>query len=413
KERTVEAMERRVAEKEGQLKQKERGLSQALAREKEQLYRISGLGREEARTLLLERMQSDVEHEAAAMIQRTSEAARDTADSRANEIVASAIQRLASDITGEITVSTVDLPNDEMKGRVIGREGRNIRAFEKAAGIDVIVDDTPGVVVVSGFDSVRREIAKRSMDKLIRDGRIHPARIEQVVSETTKEVEQQIIESGKKAVMEVGVRGLHQKETALIGRLRFRTSYGQNCLQHSIQVAHLSAMIAADLGLDTKLAKRAGLLHDIGKAVDHDIEGTHPEIGANLVRRYNEKPEVVAAVRGHHDTTPPESIYTTIIAAADAISASRPGARRESLEKYIQRLETLETLATGFSGVDAAFAIQAGREVRVIVNADKVNDDLAVTLCREIANKIEQELSYPGEVKVTLVRERRIVEYAR
>jgi len=413
KERTVEAMERRVAEGESQLKQKTEALNRTLAQQKQQLYRISGLSRDEARALLLKMIESDVEHEAAAIIQRTTERARETADEQAKEIMASAIQRLASEFTSETTVSTVDIPNDEMKGRVIGREGRNIRAFEKATGIDVIVDDTPGVVVVSGFDSVRREVARRSMEKLIRDGRIHPARIEEVVAETTKEVDHQIVEAGKQAVMDTGVRGIHPKAISLIGRLRFRTSYGQNCLQHSIEVAHLSAMIAAELGLNEKLAKRAGLLHDIGKAVDHEVEGGHPEIGANLAQRYNEKPAIIDAIRGHHETSPPQSMYTVIVAAADAISASRPGVRRESLEKYVQRLEKLEALACEFPGVDVAYAIQAGREVRVIVDADRVDDQSAFKLCRDIANKIEKDVTYPGEVKVTLLRERRVIEYAR
>ncbi|MDK1031054.1 MAG: ribonuclease Y [Planctomycetia bacterium] len=413
KERTVVAMERRVAEKEGRIKQQLSNLERTIAQEKEQLYRISGLGRDEARALLLQRLESDVEHEASAMIQRITEQARETAGQKVNDIIVSSMQRLASDITSHSTVSTVDLPNDEMKGRVIGREGRNIRAFEKATGIDVIVDDTPGVVVVSGFDSVRREVAARSMAKLIHDGRIHPARIEQVVAETAKEVNQQMVEAGKQAVMDTGVRGLHPKEVALLGRLHFRTSYGQNCLKHSVEVASLSAMLAAELGLNEKLAKRAGLLHDIGKAVDHEVEGGHPEIGAGLAKRYNEKPEIIDAIRGHHETTEPQFLYTTLVSAADAISASRPGARRESLERYVQRLERLETMAKEFEGVESAYAIQAGREVRVIVNADKVDDKVVFKLCRDIANKIEKEVSYPGEVKVTLLRERRVVEYAR
>jgi ribonuclease Y len=307
----------------------------------------------------------------------------------------------------------VEIASDDMKGRVIGREGRNIRAFEKATGVDVIVDDTPGVVVVSGFDSVRREVARLAMERLIVDGRIHPARIEEVVEQTRKEIEGVIRETGKKAILEADIRGVHPKTVELLGRLRYRTSYGQNVLSHSMEVAFLAAMLAGELGLDPVLAKRCGLLHDIGKAVDHEMEGGHPAIGADLAKRYEEKPVVINAIAGHHGDVDPTSIYTVLVMSADAISASRPGARRETLEKYIKRLERLEGIAGSFPGVDKAYAIQAGREVRVIVNSDKIGDKDAAKVCRDIAKEIENELSYPGEVKVTLIRETRFTEFAR
>ena len=413
KEKAVEAEQKRVSALEDDLKAKQTELDETVAEQKQQLLKISGLGADEARTVLLERMEAEVEHEAAALIQRTTERAQETADAKAREILAGAIQRLASDYTSEATVATVDIPNDEMKGRIIGREGRNIRAFERATGVDVIVDDTPGVVVLSSFDSVRREVGRRSMVKLIADGRIQPPRIEQVVSECQKEVDQEIVETGKQVALDTGVRGLHPKEVQLLGRLKFRTSYGQSVLQHSIEVSALAGMMAEELGLDGRLARRAGLLHDIGKAVDHEVEGGHPEIGADLARRYNEQAEVIHAIGGHHEPNVPDMLYTTVVAAADAVSASRPGARRETLEKYVQRLEKLENLAGRFEGVENAFAIQAGREVRVVVDADKVSDDKAVKLCRDIAKAVEDELTYPGEVRVTLIRERRVVEYAR
>jgi ribonuclease Y len=413
KERTVEAGERRVQESEKTLKEKQEELERLVADEKRQLYKIAGLGQDEARAMLLERLEGEVQHEAAAMIQRVTDQAQETAADKSRQILATAIQRLASDYTAEVTVATVDIPSDEMKGRIIGREGRNIRAFERATGVDVIVDDTPGVIVLSSFDPVRREVARRTMTKLIADGRIQPPRIEQLAAECRKEVDQDILDTGKQVALDTGVKGLHPKEVQLLGRLKYRTSYGQSVLEHSIEVAHLSAMLAEELGLDAQLAKRAGLLHDIGKAVDHEVQGGHPEIGADLARRYNEPPEVVHAVGGHHEPAIPDALYTTIVSAADAVSASRPGARRETLEKYIQRLEKLEEVAKRHEGVESAYAIQAGREVRVIVDAEKVDDARAVTLCRDIAKAVEAELSYPGEVKVTLIRERRVIEYAR
>ena len=413
KEKAVEAAEKRVTDMERSHKTKQADLDQMIADEKRTLNKIAGLDANQAREMLLARMEGEVQHESAALIQRYTEQAKEDCDQKAREILAGAIQRLASDFTADVTVATVDIPSDEMKGRIIGREGRNIRAFERVTGVDVIVDDTPGVVVLSSFDPVRREVARRSLAKLITDGRIQPPRIEQVVSECRKEVEADINETGKQVALDTGVRGLHPKEVQLLGRLKYRTSYGQSVLQHSIEVSHLSGMLADELGLDGQLARRAGLLHDIGKAVDHEVQGGHPEIGADLARRYNECEEVIHAIGGHHEPNIKDALYTTIVSASDAVSASRPGARRETLEKYVQRLEKLEEIAKRFEGVEMAYAIQAGREVRVVVNADKVDDDLAIKVCRDIAKAIEAELTYPGEVRVTLIRERRVVEYAR
>ncbi len=413
KEKTIEAMEKRLQETQKSVQEKEKELEHLVAEQKRELHKIAGLAPNEARAMLLEKLEAEVQHESAALIQRITEQAQETAAEKSRQILATSIQRLASDFTAEVTVATVDIPSDEMKGRIIGREGRNIRAFERATGVDVIVDDTPGVIVLSSFDPVRREIGRRAMSKLIADGRIQPPRIEQVVSETIKEVDQDITEAGKQVALDTGVRGLHPKEIQLLGRLKYRTSYGQSVLQHSIEVAHLSCMLAEELGLDAQLAKRAGLLHDIGKAVDHEVQGGHPEIGADLARRYNEVPEVVHAIGGHHEPNVTDALYTTVVAAADAVSASRPGARRETLEKYIQRLEKLEEVAKRQSGVESAYAIQAGREIRVVVDAQKVDDELAIKICRDIAKDVENELSYPGEVKVVLIRERRVIEYAR
>jgi len=344
--------------------------------------------------------------------QRVNEA-QEQARGKSQEIVVNAIQRYAAEHTADATVSTVDIPSDDMKGRVIGREGRNIRAFERATGVDVIVDDTPGVVVVSCFDPIRREVARRSLEKLIHDGRIHPGRIEELVEQVKKELEEQLVEAGQKAVLEANVQNVHPKETALLGRLIYRTSFGQNVLRHSMEVAYLTQMMAEEIGLDGQVARRCGLLHDIGKAADHETEGTHPEIGLAIAKRYNEPETVQNAIAGHHGDVPATNFYTPLVAAADAISASRPGARRETLDKYIKRLEKLEHLATGFAGIKQAYAIQAGREIRVLVDAAQVDDAMAMKTAREIAEKIEHELQYPGEVKVTLLREVRCVEYAR
>ena len=413
KERMLDAAENALSEREKALAAKDRHLNEVIAQQKSQLLKVANLSMEEAKNLLLARVEKDMEKESAQLIQKSLEQARETAESQAREIIISAIQRYAAEHTCDSTVATVDIPSDEMKGRVIGREGRNIRAFEKATGMDVIVDDTPGVVVVSGFDPIRREVARRSLEKLIQDGRIHPTRIEEVVANTEKEVNKQVFEYGKEALIEANVRQMHNKLVELLGRLHFRTSYGQNVLKHSIEVAYLAQVIAEELGLNGSLARRCGLLHDIGKAVDHEVEGGHPEIGADLCKRYGEKDEIINAVGGHHGDVEASSIYTPIVAAADAISASRPGARRETLERYVQRLQKLEEIATSFEGVSQAYAIQAGREVRVIVNAEQVDDRLSGKMARDIAKRIEDEMEYPGEVKVTLVREVRCVEFAR
>jgi len=392
---------------------KEKQVSALLAQQKNQLLKITAMNVEEAKELLLKRLEDECEHEMSALIQRKIEEAKEIADEKSREIISSAIQRYATEQTCEVTVSTVEIPNDDMKGRVIGREGRNIRAFEKATGVDVIVDDTPGMVVVSCFNPIRREVARIAMERLIQDGRIHPSRIEELVAQTKKEVNQKVLQLGKDAAVEANVRGLSNKVLSLLGSLNFRTSYGQNVLRHSIEVAFLSQVMADELGLDGSIARRAGLLHDIGKAIDHEVEGSHPAIGANYLKRFNESPIILNVVAGHHGDIPADNPYTPLVAAADAISASRPGARRETLERYIKRLEKLEEIASSFKGVENAYAIQAGREIRVIVDAEKVDDESAMKIARDIAKKIESEMTYPGEIQVTLLREVRCVEYAR
>jgi len=413
KERALEATGRRLGEREKAIAAKERQLNDALAQQRAQLMKITNMGVQEAKELLLDRLEKEVTREASELIEKKYNEAKETAAARARDVILGTIQRYAAEHTSESTVSTVDIPSDEMKGRVIGREGRNIRAFEKATGVDVIVDDTPGVVVISSFDPVRREVARRALEKLTQDGRIHPGRIEEIVAETAQKVDQEVTEIGKKAALEANVLSLHPKIYELLGRLNFRTSYGQNVLRHSIEVAYMCQMMADELGLDGSLARRCGLLHDIGKAVDHEVEGGHPYIGAELAKRYNEKPEIVNAVSGHHGDGEITTIYTTLVSAADAISASRPGARRESLERYVKRLEQLETLANTFPGVKQAYAIQAGREIRVIVDASQVDDNATVKVARDIAKKVKDEMEYPGEIRVTLLREVRAVEYAR
>jgi len=413
KERVLESNERALAEREKGLAQRDRELAELLSQQQAMLLKVSNLSMDQARAMLMDRVEKDMEREVAQLIQKRLEEARERAEAQAREVIITAIQRYAAEHSCDSTVSTVEIASDDMKGRVIGREGRNIRAFEKATGVDVIVDDTPGMVVVSAFDPVRREVARRSLEKLIQDGRIHPTRIEEVVAATEKEIHKQILEYGKQAVMDVNIRGLHGKLQELLGRLHFRTSYGQNVLKHSSEVAYLSQVIADELGLNGQLARRCGLLHDIGKAVDHEVEGSHPQIGAELCKRYGEKEDVVNAVAGHHGDVEATSLYTPIVAAADAISASRPGARRETLERYVQRLQKLEEIASGFEGVKQAYAIQAGREVRVIVDAENVDDRLSAKVARDIARRVEDEMEYPGEVKVTVVREVRCVEYAR
>jgi len=392
---------------------KDKQLSALMAQQKNQLLKITAMDINEARELLLKRLEDECEHEMSALIARKVEEAGEEADEKSREIISTAIQRYAAEQTCEVSVSTVDIPNDDMKGRIIGREGRNIRAFEKATGVDVIVDDTPGTIVVSGFNPVRREVARLSMERLIQDGRIHPSRIEELVTQTKKDVNLKLLQLGKDAAVEANVRGLHNKVLSLLGALSYRTSYGQNVLRHSIEVAFLTQVMADELGLDGSMARRAGLLHDIGKAIDHEVEGSHPAIGANYLKRFNESPIVLNAVAGHHGDIPADNPYTPLVSAADAISASRPGARRETLERYIKRLENLEEIASSFKGVENAYAIQAGREIRVIVDASKVDDGAAMKIARDIATKIEAEMTYPGEIQVTLLREVRCIEYAK
>ena len=413
KDKQLEVRERQLAKSREDIELREQELDRMFEEQKQTLYRIAELDRDAAEKLLLSRIERDLEHEMEGVVARCVERTKEICEARSKDIIASAVQRYASAHCQEITVANIEISDDAMKGRVIGREGRNIRSFEKATGVNVIVDDTPGVITVSCFDSIRREIARRAMEKLIADGRIHPTRIEEIVEQTRQEVDELVQKEGKQAAFDLSVVGLHARLVTLLGRLRFRTSYGQNVLEHSREVAHLSGMIAGELGLDVKLARRCGLLHDIGKALDHEVEGGHPEIGGNLARRYEETEDIVNAIASHHNDVPQGSIYAVICQAADAISGSRPGARGETLERYIKRLEKLETLASSFPGVKSANAIQAGREVRVIVNAQKISDGRALKLCHDIAREVEAQLTYPGEIKVTLLREMRVVEYAR
>ncbi len=413
KEQMLQTMQQRLTEKTRVAEVREAELEKLLKQEQEELYTISGLDREAATARLLRRLEQDLKNETGSLILKQQQELKEQSEKLAREIVGMAVQRYAASHVSETTVSTVDIPNDEMKGRIIGREGRNIRAFEKETGVDVIVDDTPGVVVVSAFDNVRREIARLSLVTLIQDGRIHPARIEEVVRETQAEMEERILHLGKEAAEEAGVAGLHEKLLQLMGRLHFRVSYSQNVLQHSIEVAHLTGLMAEQLGLDAALARRCGFTHDIGKAADHEMEGGHPAIGAELLKRYGEGPEVVHAAAGHHDDIRPEYLYTVLTAAADACSASRPGARRETLEKYVRRLEELEAIALGFPGVSQVYAVQAGREVRVIVDPKSINDREAAKLARDIARAVEENMTYPGEVRTVVMREIRAVGIAR
>jgi ribonuclease Y len=413
KERRLDAGQKALQEREKSLINKDKQFNELIAQQKSQLLKVANMSKDQAREILMQKLAEEMEVETSQFIEQRANDAREEAEQQSREIIVTAIQRYAADLTSGATVSTVTIPSDDMKGRVIGREGRNIRAFEKATGVDVIVDDTPGVVVVSGFDPIRRAVASSAMEKLIVDGRIHPARIEEIVAKTEKEINKQIQEQGQAAVMETKIRGLHNKLVTLIGQLHFRTSYGQNVLKHSLEVAFLSQMMADEIGLNSQLARRCGLLHDIGKAVDHEVEGGHPQIGADLCKRYGEQEEVVNAAAGHHGDVPATSWYTPIVSAADAVSASRPGARRETLQRYMQRLQKLEEIATAFEGVRQAYAIQAGREVRVMVDAENVDDRLSAKIARDIARRVQEEMEYPGEVKVTLVRELRCVEYAR
>ena len=413
KERYIDTLSSNFALKEKKLDEKRLELEKVIEEENNALLKISHLSREDAEKLLLSRLEKELDIKCAEVISKKITEAKENAEQTATSLISTAIQRCAATHTAENIVSSIELPNNEMKGRIIGREGRNIRAFEKATGIDVIVDDTPGVIVLSGFDSVRREIARQSMEKLILDGRIHPAHIEEIVKETEKEIEQVIQETGKQTCFELSIHNVHPELIKLLGRLKYRTSYGQNQLQHSIEVSNLMGIIAGELKLDVPLAKRCGLLHDIGKAIGPEMEGTHAVAVADLAKRYDERPEVVNAIGGHHEEKPVESVYTVLVSATDAISAGRPGARRETLEKYIKRLEKLESIATSFSGVESAYAIQAGREVRIMVCPDKVNDKIAAKMCYDIAREVESQLEYPGEVVVTVIRETRFVEHAK
>ncbi len=414
KEKTLKTGQKKLVEKREFVDKKSKELETLLKTQNDKLLEIARLDRDQAEKMLLERLATELSGEIAIRLQKHEALLKTSAEEKAREILVSAIQRYSAAHTADTTVSSVDIPSDDIKGRIIGREGRNIRTFEKATGVDVIVDDTPGVVIVSAFDNVRREIGRLALIKLIQDGRIHPSRIEEVVKETQEEMDRHILDIGRQAVQDANVTPVHEKILQLLGRLRFRTSYSQNVLQHSLEVAHLCGMMADELGLNGALARRCGLLHDVGKAADHEMEGGHPKIGAELAKRYGEtSKEVLHAIVGHHDDITTGHIYTALVAAADAISASRPGARRETLEKYVKRLEELEALASGFPGVEHAYAIQAGREVRVLANASTLSDSDSVRVCREIAKAIEQQLNYPGEIKVTVVRETRAVEFAR
>src|SRR5256885_9212562 len=409
----LDDMEKRLGRREKECADRENELAGVLKEQRERLLSITNLSPDQAKEMLLKRIEEECRQEAGAIIQRITEQAQEEAKDKSRQIILQAIQRYAADQTADHTVSTVTIPTDDMKGRVIGREGRNIRSFEKTTGVDVIIDDTPGVVVVSCFDPVRREIARISLERLVQDGRIHPARIEEVVAQVGKEMDEELMKIGKEAVQEANIPNIPKAVIPMLGRLGYRTSYGQNVLRHSLEVAYLAQVIADELGLDGQLARRCGLLHDIGKAMDHETEGGPPQIGKDFLRRFNESEAVLNATEGHHGDVPATTPYTPIIMAADAISASRPGARRESLERYIKRLQDLEQLATGFEGVRQAYAIQAGREVRVIVDAKTVDDAISNKIARDIAKKIEDTMTYPGEIKVTLIREVRSVEYAR
>ena len=409
----LEQREQNLQKKDNEVESKRSEIEEAINKQKEELQRISRLSVEEAKQYLLSEVEKSIVTEKAELIRRLDEEAKEKAQRNAKEIIGYAIQKCAADHTSETTVSIVSLPSDDMKGRIIGREGRNIKTLETLTGIDLIIDDTPEAVVISGFDPLRREVAKIALEKLIDDGRIHPAKIEEMVEKAKEEVSAIIKEEGERAVIETGVIGLHPDLIKLIGKLKYRTSYGQNVLNHSIEVSNLARIMADELGLDTKVARRAGLLHDIGKALDHDMEGTHVEIGVEILKKYKESPIVINAVEAHHEDVEPQSIEAVLIQAADAISASRPGARRETLENYIKRLQNLEGIADSFDGVEKSFAIQAGREIRVLVKPEKISDDQMVVLSRDIAKKIEDEMEYPGQIKVNVIRESRVVDYAK
>ena len=413
KESNIEDREKLLLKKETALEEKHRRLDRVMEEQKEKLEVIAGISSDEAKRLLIQSMESDAKRDAALMIRKIEDEARLAADRKSREIIAYAIQRYAGDFVGENTVSAVNLPGEEMKGRIIGREGRNIRAIEAATGIDLIIDDTPEAVVLSSFDPIRREVARISLERLIQDGRIHPGRIEDIVKKVKSEVEQIIRETGEKASFDVGVHDIHPEIIKMLGSLKYRTSFSQNVLQHSIDVAYLTGMMAAELKMNVKEAKRAGLLHDIGKAVDHKVEGTHAAIGADYAKRFGENPRIVQAIATHHDDGRNNTLLGVLVQAADTLSAARPGARREMLETYVKRLEELEKIAHSFNGVDKCFAIQAGREIRILVENEKISDNDAVMLCKDVIKKIESELTYPGQIKVTVIRETRISDYAK
>ena len=409
----VEHREMNLAAKEEQIKEREAKADELNRQRVQELERLSGLASEQAKEYLLKTVEDDVKHDSARMIKELENQAKEEAGKKAKEYVVNAIQRCAADHVAETTISVVQLPSDEMKGRIIGREGRNIRTLETLTGVELIIDDTPEAVVLSGFDPIRREVARIALEKLIVDGRIHPARIEEMVEKAQKEVESMIREEGEAAALEVGVHGIHPELIRLLGRMKFRTSYGQNALKHSIEVAQLAGLLAGEIGLDVRVAKRAGLLHDIGKSIDHDVEGSHIQIGVDLCRKYKESAVVINAVEAHHGDVEPQSLIACAVQAADTISAARPGARRETLETYTNRLKQLEDIANQFKGVDKSFAIQAGREIRVMVVPEQISDDDMVLLAREISKQIEFELEYPGQIKVNVIRESRVTDYAK
>ncbi|MFH0926715.1 MAG: ribonuclease Y [bacterium] len=414
KERDVSYREKNIEEREGRAKEKEEKYSILIEEQRRQLEKISGFTSEEPKKILMGKMEDEARHEAAKTIKRLEEEAKENGARKAKEIIGLAIQKCAVDHVTESTVAVVDLPNNEMKGRIIGREGRNIRALEVATGVDLIIDDTPEAVILSGYDPIRREVAKLSLERLITDGRIHPTRIEEIVEKVKRDLDVTIREEGEKTALEVGVHGLHLEEIKLIGRLKYRTSYAQNVLQHSKEVAYLAGTMAAELGVDIQIAKRAGLLHDIGKAIDREVEGAHAKIGADLARKYNESAAVIHAIAAHHEEEEPKTVEAVLVQAADAISASRLGARRESLDSYVKRLEKLEKVANSFEGVEKSYAIQAGREIRIMIEHDENNSVIDVAqIARDVARKIEQELEYPGQIKVTAIKEIRAIEYAK